>query len=142
MADSTLAPGDRPANISRRQLLSTTTAASVALSAPGFASRHDRGAWIVAVAAFQCASCNAEACYRAHLRCVRKLAPEIIALEDRQNDLDAIRYECLATMIATPAPDQSAFLAKFETSYREHFLYDRDDRRVAAHLLADARRIA
>ena len=51
-------------------------------------------------------------------------------------DLDDIRFHRLHALIATPAPDAPAFLAKFRISCEEHFTDD--EQGVAATLLADA----
>jgi len=131
MADTFIPPARRRANISRRQLLSAaplTLTTLPAITAPS-------SDWTTALAAWQNAAARSDHFFRTYVK-GRAYSPELDRLERQLGDLDDIRFHRLHALIATPAPDAPAFLAKFRISCEEHFTDD--EQGVAATLLADA----
>jgi CHAD domain-containing protein len=138
MADTILAPGASPANLSRRQLLSGATAAPM-LMLP--AAPPDVQAWHDALAAYRAARDRAECFYRAHLKGRSGLTPAIAALEDQLGDIEDEATGRLEILTQLPAPDLRAFRMKLKIGYRAHYIHDADDRRIIGAWLRDARRL-
>ena len=135
MADYTLTPGARRANISCRQLLSAASAA------PVIACREAPD-WPAVFAAYVTARHDAEAFFQANLRGYKgPLTPAYHVLEARLDALHDICDDRLTMLVTTQAPDGPAFLRKFAICYRDIFAPDADRPDAAAHLLIDAQRL-
>lgn len=66
---------------------------------------------------------------------------KVSAIEIEADRLWEVQIERLNELVAIPAPDDRALLAKLEYSYRDYLIFELSSREVVAHMISDLRRL-
>jgi len=127
MADTTLPPVEPEANALHHQSLSAI-----------------RQAWDASLATYLAAAARTEQFKADRLRPAyttgKRSFAQVSKLEAEADRLFEAQADRLWELLATPAPDLPALIAKMDYSYRDYLIFELSSREAFTHLMNDARR--